>query len=111
VTVSVTGSGARPARADVRFELDHVLASLAWDVRVTGVAPSDVYAVVLRAEERGRVSVVARLSGPGVTADRGSLTLDDPLRESLEGGAMELVLVTRDDPFGSEGARVRLDAR
>jgi hypothetical protein len=69
------GTGA--AEATVRIDYDRVLGALAYDVRVTGVAPSDVYAVVLRqsgADLAG--TVVARLSGPGVTAGRGTLALD-----------------------------------
>jgi Asp-tRNA(Asn)/Glu-tRNA(Gln) amidotransferase A subunit family amidase len=110
-TVGVTGSGARPARADVRFELDPVLGTLSYDVLVSGVAASDVFAVVLRrTDAEGRPSVVARLTGPGVTADRGSLGLDEEMRARLEAGEVSLVLVTREDPFGTEGGPVRISS-
>ena len=111
-TVGVTGSGARPARADARFELDPVLGTLSYDVLISGVAPSDVFAVVLRrTDAEGRRSVVARLAGPGVTADRGSLRLDGEMRAWLEAGELSLALVTREDPFGTVGGPVRISSR
>jgi amidase len=108
-TVGVTGSGSRPARADVRFELDPVQGTLSYDVQISGVAAADVFAVVLRrVDADGRSSVVARLTGPAVTADRGTLRLDQELRARLEAGELELVLVTSEDPFGAVGGPVRL---
>jgi hypothetical protein len=111
-TVGVTGSGARPARADVRVELDPVLGTLSYDVLISGVATSDVFAVVLRrTDAEGHPSVVARLTGPGVTADRGSLRLDEEMRAQLAAGEVSLVLVTREDPFGAVGGPVRISSR
>jgi Asp-tRNA(Asn)/Glu-tRNA(Gln) amidotransferase A subunit family amidase len=108
-TVVVTSSGARPARAEVRLELDPVLGTLSYDVVISGVAASDVYALVLRRmDAEGGPAVVARLTGPGVMADRGTLGVDRELRTRLEAGELRLVLVTRDDPFGTVGGPVRI---
>jgi hypothetical protein len=96
----------------VRFELDPVLGTLSYDVLVSGVAASDVFGVVLRRTDAdGHSSVVARLTGPGVTADRGSLRLDEEMRARLEAAEVSLVLVTRDDPFGTVGGPVRISSR
>jgi hypothetical protein len=90
------------------LDYDPVLGTLTWDVRVIGAAPSDVYAVALRhAPADGQPSVVARLTGPGVTGDRGTLALDEDMRARLESGELDLVLVTREAPGGTT-AGVRL---
>jgi amidase len=107
-TVSVYGTEA--AEATVRIDYDRVLGALAYDVRVTGAAPSDVYAVVLRQSGTDLAgTVVARLTGPGVTAGRGTLALDAEGRARLESGQLEVVLVTRDSPRGTAVGAVRLD--
>jgi hypothetical protein len=93
----------------VVLEYDPVLGTLAWDVQVAGTAPSDVYAVVLRhANEDGGWSVVARLTGPGVTAERGTLALDGEMRARLEASELHVALATRADPFGAQGVQVSL---
>ena len=108
-TVRAGGPGPDAAQALVRFEYDPVLGTLAYDVRISGAAPADVYAVVLqRGGADGARAVVAQLTGPGVTADRSTLVLDEAMRERLEAGTLELVLVTRDAPHGTSG-RLQLD--
>jgi amidase len=107
VTARATGSGTPPVRAEARFAYDPVAGTLTYDVRVADAAPADVYAVVLRhTDPDDGASVVARLTGPGVTADHGTLALDAGLRELLEAGDLELLLVTRGDPAGAPGERV-----
>jgi hypothetical protein len=59
-------------------------------------------------DAEGGPAVVARLTGPGVMADRGTLGVDRELRTRLEAGELRLVLVTRDDPFGTVGGPVRI---
>ena len=111
-TVNVGGPASRVAEAEARFEYDPVLGTLAYDVLISGVSASDVYALVLRhADEQGRWSVAARLTGPGVTADRGTLALDERMRARLERGALYLELSTRDSPFGTARSQVLLGAR
>jgi hypothetical protein len=108
--VRAGGSGPDAAQAVALLEHDPVLGTLTYDVRVTGAAPADVHAVVLRRATDGqRPAVVARLTGPGVTADRGTLALSADVRARLEAGELELVLVTRDDPGGVSGGLVHLD--
>jgi Asp-tRNA(Asn)/Glu-tRNA(Gln) amidotransferase A subunit family amidase len=113
-TVQVGGGGAgagsgASGHARVALEYDPVLGTLAWDVQVAGTAPSDVYAVVLRhANEDGGWSVVARLTGPGVTAERGTLALDGEMRARLEASELHVALATRADPFGAQGVQVSL---
>jgi hypothetical protein len=111
-TVNVGGPASRVAEAEARFEYDPVLGTLAYDVLISGVSASDVYALVLRhADEQGRWSVAARLTGPGVTADRGTLALDEQMRARLERGALYLELSTRDAPFGTARSQVLLGPR
>ena len=99
-TVRVVGPDA--AAALVRFDFDPVLGTLAYDVRISGAAPSDVHAVVLRQRDAdGDRSVAAQLTGPGVMADQGTLALDEEVRTQLVSGALELVLVTRAQPTGT----------
>lgn len=107
-TVRAGGSGPDAAQVVALLEYDPVAGTLSWDVRITGVATSDVYAVALRhAPGDDRPAVVARLTGPGVTGESGTLALDEEMRARLESGALELVLVTRDAPEGT-AADIRL---
>ena len=99
-TVHAGGSGPGEAQVVTQLDYDPVLGTLTWDVQITGVAPSDAYAVVLRQAAGDGSSVVARLTGPGVTADRGTLVLGEEARAWLQSDALELVLVTRDAPRG-----------
>ena len=109
-TVRAGGEGGRGAAEVVaRFEYDPVLGTLAWDVQVAGAVASDVHAVVLRqGDADGAAAVVARLTGPGVTADRGTLELDAEMRTGLEAGELELVLVTGGGPLATSGSVIDL---
>ncbi len=107
--VRATGGTADSPEALARFEYDPVTGTLRWEVRVTGAAAADVHAVVLRApDEAGGWQVVARLSGPGVMAETGALSLGPDERARLEAGDLRLVLVTSDDPRGTGEVPVRL---
>jgi hypothetical protein len=96
----------------VVVEYDSVLGTLSYDVRVSGAAAADVYGVVLRhTNEDGGSSVVARLTGPSVTMERGVITVDRALRGRLEAGSLVAVLVTRDAPWGTVSVPLRLSTR
>jgi hypothetical protein len=66
---------ANPARVDVLLTLDRAAGTVAYDATVAGVRAEDVYAVVIRREDReapfARWRVVERLSGPGVVHTTG----------------------------------------
>lgn len=118
-------------RISARFALEPAPNRLTYAYEVSGVAPEDVYAVVLRrpdtpdtdddtapAEEaavvgadRGPVGwlVERRLSGPGVISSSGSFVVESDLREALDRGEVRLEVFTRAHPFGA--ARALLDAR
>jgi Asp-tRNA(Asn)/Glu-tRNA(Gln) amidotransferase A subunit family amidase len=111
-TVSLGGSGTLSPQAVVVVEYDSVLGTLSYDVRVSGAAAADVYGVVLRhTNEDGGSSVVARLTGPSVTMERGVITVDRALRGRLEAGSLVAVLVTRDAPWGTVSVPLRLSTR
>jgi hypothetical protein len=107
-TVRVAGQGRDAHEVVARFDYDPVLGTLAWDVVVSGAAAPDVHAVVLRHREADGAAVVARLTGPGITAGRGTLELDDEMRARLEDGELEMVAVTRARPLGGGGVQVLL---
>lgn len=74
---------------------------------MTGVSADEVHAVAIRRKDAdGLLSVVLRISGPGVLRAQGSELLTPNLREWLEAGALSLEVFTRAKPFGS--ARVAL---
>jgi len=52
--------------------------------------------------------VVERLAGPETAAAAGVLELRPELRRWLEDGELYLHLMTRADPFGTQGTRVVL---
>jgi amidase len=92
-----------------RFEYDVITGRLEYSTEVTGSAPDDVHAVVLRHEDaEGRWSVAAHLSGPGTLSSSGTLTLSETLRSQLEEGRLYLEIVTRGQPVVTTRAPVVL---
>jgi Asp-tRNA(Asn)/Glu-tRNA(Gln) amidotransferase A subunit family amidase len=88
------------AAVTATFELDVASSRLGYATAVTGVAAERVHAVVLRhADDDGRWSVAAHLSGPGVVSATGTVELTSTLLARLEGGALYLELVAAGDPF------------
>jgi hypothetical protein len=88
------------AAVTATFELDVASSRLGYATAVTGVAAERVHAVVLRhADDDGRWSVAAHLSGPGVVSATGAVELTSTLLARLEGGALYLELVAAGDPF------------
>ncbi len=90
---------------------------LAYEYTVTGVAPDDVVAVVLRRREvetdaEGVESprawlVEARLSGPGVAEAHNELLAEQDLMDALARGEVRLDVFTRQHPFGAARAVLR----
>ena len=106
-TWNVTAVGVGPDRADARLTFDPARGTLDYEVDVTGVSADEVHAVAIRRKDAdGLLSVVLRISGPGVLRAQGSELLTPNLREWLEAGALSLEVFTRANPFGS--ARVAL---
>ena len=94
-------------RARVRFTYNPLTGALAYEARVSGIRPSDVFAVVLRTkDEEGRPYIERRLSGPSLSPSKGILTLDVNERERLESGEFYLEVMTRNHPFGAVRAQL-----
>ena len=111
--VVATGAGYDPpldgeVSLEGRFVLEPARGALRYRYTVEGVAPGEVYAVVLRrpAEEGDGWVVARQLSGPGVIVSAGSFVVDAPLREALEAGDAVVELFTRDRPFGAARGRL-----
>lgn len=92
VTVStVVERGAE--RATSRFTFDQLTNVLRFDVRVSGVAPERLQAVVLsRRDTPGGARVIHRMSGPGRTSANGQLPLNGIDRDALAGGRLSVQL-------------------
>jgi amidase len=85
------------ASARARFVYDPLRSALRFDLAVTGAGASRVEAVVLRRRDtRGRARVTHRLSGPGMTAASGTLTLGALDRTALRDGMLVLSVVGPD---------------
>jgi hypothetical protein len=105
--VRAVGEGAAEARG--RFTFDPVRGTLVYEIEVSGLDSVAVHAVALRStDDEGQWMVVRRLSGPGVTAPNGMLTLTPANRSRLEEGELYLNVFTRDHPFGAARARLEL---
>ena len=99
-------------RGDMR--IDPSTRRLAYEYTVTGVAPEDVVAVVLRRQEMetgaegvespGGWLVEARLSGPGVADVQDELLAEQDLMDALARGEVRLDVFTRQHPFGAARA-------
>ena len=92
VTVStVVERGAE--RATSRFTFDQLANVLRFDLRVRGVAPGRLQAVVLaRRDTPGGARVIYRMSGPGMTSANGQLPLSGIDRDALVGGRLSMQL-------------------
>jgi len=100
------------ARGRVRVTYDAAASALLYETEITGAAPVDVFAVVLRrADDQGRWSVAANLSGPGVLAASGRLDLSENMRARVEAGELWVELLTRGDPVTSGRAQLLLEPR
>jgi Asp-tRNA(Asn)/Glu-tRNA(Gln) amidotransferase A subunit family amidase len=100
------------ARGRVRLTYDAAASALLYETEITGAAPGDVYAVVLRrTDDQGRWSVAANLSGPGVLTARGRLDLGESMRARVDAGELWVELVTRGDPVTSGRAQLVLQPR
>lgn len=85
-TARVAGGSTR-----VQFSYEPVQSALTYDLRVAGVEPSRLTAVVLRRREAGgSMRVVHTLAGPNVSAARGSAVLTMPNRAALLKGDLVL---------------------
>jgi amidase len=100
------------AEVHARFEYDAAASRLEYRTEVTGAAPDDVHAVVLRhTDDEDRSSVAVHLSGPGTLQSSGSLSLSETLRTHLEEGRLYLELVTRGQPVSTTRTPVVLQPR
>jgi amidase len=100
------------ARGRVRVTYDAAASALLYETEITGAAPEDVFAVVLRrTDDQDRWSVAANLSGPGVLATTGRLDLSENMRARVESGELWVELVTRGDPVTSGRVQLLLDPR
>ncbi|MGD8288559.1 MAG: amidase family protein [Gemmatimonadota bacterium] len=108
VSFEIAASG-DAGRVVARLRYDPAAALLRYETEVSGVAPEDLYAVVLRHEDaQGRSSVAVRLSGPGISSASGTLSLSDRLREDLEAGDLHLALITRGAPVRTTSEQIVL---
>jgi amidase len=88
-------SATRGAVARASFTYDRTSGALRYDLRVSGVQPSRLDAVVLRRRDAGgRVRVAHTMTGPAATAASGSTTLGPADRDALASGRLVLSLVT-----------------
>lgn len=114
IEVRGTGEGYAPARRSGvvlagSMWLEPAPDVLTFDLTVTGAAPEDVYAVVLRRpDDEGDLLVARRLAGPGQARVVGTITLDRELRARLDAGEVTVEAFTRDHPFGAAVATLRL---
>ncbi|MDF2772765.1 MAG: gatAX [Geminicoccaceae bacterium] len=87
-------SSAAAGAARGAFTYDRITGALRYDVRVTGVQPSRVQAVVLRRRDSaGRLRVVHTMLGPVATSGAGATTLSAIDRDALANGLLVLSLV------------------
>jgi Asp-tRNA(Asn)/Glu-tRNA(Gln) amidotransferase A subunit family amidase len=104
---SVARAGTIEARG--RFIFDQTRNELSYVIRVEGIAPEQVQAVMLLRADGGKAGhVVHRLSGAGVTSTVGTLNLDAMDRLALRDGRLTLAVSSRDDASGSGNAALRL---
>ena len=88
-------SATRGSVARASFTYDRTSGALRYDLRVSGVQPSRLDAVVLRRRDAGgRVRVAHTMAGPAATAASGSTTLGPADRDALASGRLVLSLVT-----------------
>ncbi len=107
--VSATGAGAA-ARAE--FVFDVTTGALSYDVTVSDVAAENVFAVGLQRIGDGEDGpMVFRLSGLGVAAASGQVTLGYSHREALTDGRLYLRVYTRDHPAGAARGRLLIPSR
>ena len=113
-TVTATDAGrddsdamATGVEARVLFVYDVLTGVLDYQVGVFGVLRGDVYAVVLRtSDDEGRYYIERRLSGPSLSPDNGTITLDPAERAKLDAGELYLEIMTRGHPFGAARGQV-----
>ena len=87
-------SSAATGAARGAFTYDRITGALRYDVRVTGVQPSRVQAVVLRRRDAaGRFRVVQTMIGPTTTSAAGTTTLSALDRDALANGRLMMSLV------------------
>lgn len=87
-------SSAATGTARGAFTYDRITGALRYDVRVTGVQPSRVQAVVLRRRDAaGRFRVVQTMIGPTTTSAAGTTTLSALDRDALANGRLMMSLV------------------
>ena len=102
VTLGATAR-ANPGNAAAVFRFDPSSGEVTYRVRVAGIVPAAVQAVVLR---RGRTGpVIARLSGPGDLRGDGGLTVAGVDRDTLEAGALILELFLTEGRSGAASVR------
>jgi amidase len=81
---------------------DAMSRTLSYDVRLPGTPASDVYAISIhRDSARTRGVMVYRLSGEGVAAAFGRVTVSEPERRALVSGRHVLVVYTKSHPRGA----------
>lgn len=107
--VSATGAG---AAAHAEFVFDITTGALSYDITVSDVAAENVFAVGLqRIGDREDGPMVFRLSGLGVAAASGQVTLGYSHREALTDGRLYLRVYTRDHPAGAARGRLLIPSR
>jgi hypothetical protein len=102
VPVTVRAATARAA-SSARLVYDAPTGALRWTAAVSGAAPDDIVAVVLRrsnadgtpASPAGSSRVIARLLGPGMRSASGVLSLNGVERRALLEGRVTLAVYDR----------------
>jgi amidase len=90
------------------FAFDAPRRSFSYDVAVTGIPATSVFAISIDRDSGATKGVMLnRLSGEGVAAAKGSITLTEPLRLDLLAGRLAIVVYTKDEPRGTIRTRFR----
>jgi amidase len=102
---ATAASGALTWQAD--FAYDRSNGALNYRVRVSGVAPADVYAITVnRRESSGIGPALLHLAGPGRAQVNGTIVLNQSERTELQAGNLALTVYTRSAPRGIRAALV-----
>ncbi len=90
-------------RLEASFALDAPEGTLEYVISTTGVAATDLHAIVLQRRGSGQRpnAVVHRFAGPGHTGADGALDLTAKMLDDVLAGRLELALYTADEPLGA----------
>jgi amidase len=103
------GQATKSPSMRARFTYDALVASLRYDVNLSGIPRDEVLLVALHQGEREESGPVQfRLVEAGATAGNGGLTLGFRQREAIAAGNLYVKVYTRTSPLGTLRAAVKL---